>query len=439
MSRPFVLAHVSDLHVSNFGDTFHDLRHVVKRSARVADTADGRWETVWSENGWRVLHARGGRASKITLIDPDGYAHPIPAKKKGEGSDAPVPVATTSLVPEAAASATDLALVVGSGGKGAAVKEAIVDAVDRAVARARLLEAGRAVTLAKTGRATAALGAKLAAAPWNANLRLLRAACSLDPALVDAVLVTGDLTDDGAGYELVEAAFAPWAERGRLFAVPGNHDLYLFPLAGSSRPKPNALQKRASWGAFAARLGLLREGSPGPWVRELPDAGAIVVGLDSCARPQRRFFRHNGAIGEGQLGFLRELSTHDAWKRARHRLVALHHHVVPLPHGIGRRAASEVGMRLDDAKTVAAVLEEIGATLVLHGHRHVSEQRQPAGASFRILASPSFTLGCRSGDGPSYWRIELGERAHVERARMPLDAAEQENDPGTEPTTEEPA
>ena len=95
-------------------------------------------------------------------------------------------------------------------------------------------------------------------------------------------------------------------------------------------------------------------------------------------------------------------------------------------------------MRLDDARTVASVLEEIGATLVLHGHRHVSEQRQPAGASFRILASPSFTLGCRSGDGPSYWRIELGERAHVERARMPLDAVEQENDPGTE-ATEEPA
>ena len=426
MSRPFVLAHVSDLHVSAFGDTFHDLRHVVKRSARVADTADGRWEPLWSESGWRVLHARGARASKVTLIDPDGYAHPIP-KKKGDAASA----AASEPASEPAASATDLALVVSASGTG--------DAVERAVARARTLEAGRAATLARTGRQTPGLSVKLAAAPWNANLRLLRAASALDPAEVDAVLVTGDLTDDGAGYELVEAAFAPWAAKGRLFVVPGNHDLYLFPLAGSSRPKPNAAQKRASWNAFAARLGLGGpSGEPGAWVRELPEAETMIVGLDSCARPQRRFFRHNGSIGEAQLAFLRELARGDGWKRARHRLVALHHHVVPLPHGIGRRAASEVGMRLDDAKTVAAVLEEIGATLVLHGHRHVSEQRQPAGASFRILASSSFTLGCRSGDGPSFWRLELGERAHVERALMPMDAVEQENDPGTEPA-EDPA
>ena len=428
MPRPFVLAHVSDLHVSNFGDTFHDLRHVVKRSARVADTADGRWEQLWSENGWRVLHARGSRASKITLIDPDGYAHPIP-KKKGESASAAPSEPPTN---EPAASATDLALVVSGPG------DVVGDAVERAVNRARNLEAGRATTLARSGRATPGLASKLLQAPWNANLRLLRAAAALDPEQVDAVLVTGDLTDDGAGYELVEAAFAPWAAKGRLFAVPGNHDLYLFPLAGSSRPKPNAVQKRASWTAFAERLGLTADGT-GPWVRELPDAETVLVGLDSCARPQRRFFRHNGSIGEAQLAFLRELSTGDAWRRARHRLVALHHHVVPLPHGIGRRAASEVGMRLDDAKTVAAVLEEIGATLVLHGHRHVSEQRQPAGASFRILASPSFTLGCRSGDGPSFWRVELGDRAHVERARMPLDAVEQENDPGTDPPAEGPS
>ena len=65
----------------------------------------------------------------------------------------------------------------------------------------------------------------------------------------------------------------------------------------------------------------------------------------------------------------------------------------------------------------------------MHGHRHVSEQRQPAGSNFHILASPSLTLGCRSGDAPSFWRIELGDHAHAERVRIPIDAVEQEEDP----------
>jgi hypothetical protein len=72
-------------------------------------------------------------------------------------------------------------------------------------------------------------------------------------------------------------------------------------------------------------------------------------------------------------------------------------------------------MRLDDAESAARLFDEVGVTAVLHGHRHVSEERKPAGARFRIFAAPSFTLGCRSGDGPSYWRIELGERVHAER------------------------
>ena len=50
-------------------------------------------------------------------------------------------------------------------------------------------------------------------------------------------------------------------------------------------------------------------------------------------------------------------------------------------------------MRLDDARSAAEAFDEVGITAVLHGHRHVSEQRQPAGSNFVILASPSLTLG----------------------------------------------
>ena len=46
-----------------------------------------------------------------------------------------------------------------------------------------------------------------------------------------------------------------------------------------------------------------------------------------------------------------------------------------------------------DAREVAVVLDEIGATYVLHGHRHISDARHPAGCHFRLLAAPSFTPG----------------------------------------------
>jgi hypothetical protein len=103
---------------------------------------------------------------------------------------------------------------------------------------------------------------------------------------------------------------------------------------------------------------------------------------------------------------------------------------VPLPHGVGRRAPSEIGMRLDDARSAAEVFDEVGITAVMHGHRHVSEQRQPAGSNFTILASPSLTLGCRSGDDPSFWRVELDERMHASRVHVAsVEGMEQDDDP----------
>ena len=266
------------------------------------------------------------------------------------------------------------------------------------------------------------------ATPRNSNVRLLRAAAAIEDAGADAVVITGDLTDDGSGYELIEAAFAKWKERGRLWAVPGNHDLYLFPLRSSGRPKPAHASKRAAWNAFAGRLGLELHPTGG-WWKVVPEAQTVFVGLDSCAQPQRRFFRHNGGVGQAQLAWLREIGGTSEWKAARHRIALLHHHVVPLPHGVGRRAPSEIGMRLDDARGTAEVFDEVGITAVMHGHRHVSEQRQPAGSNFTILASPSLTLGCRSGDDPSFWRVELDDRMHAARARVPVEAIEQDDDP----------
>jgi Icc protein len=334
----------------------------------VADQSPARFETCWEEGGWRVLRDRGKKKSGPVLVDPDGYAHPVPSVRDGGG---------------------------------------VKDPVERAAAKACRLEARRATTLAASPPGEGALVSMLESTPHNVNLRLLRAARVVAESGVDAVVLTGDCTDDGDGWELVRSAFAPWRDRGRLFAIPGNHDLYLFPVATSARPRPTQELKRTRWREFAAWAGLELEPC-GAWKRVLEDADAILVGLDSCVRRQRVFFR-------------------------RHRVVLFHHHVVPLPHGVGKRAPTEIGMRLDDGRTFAETLADIGATLVMHGHRHISERRHPAGHDFELLAAPSLTLGCKSGDSPSFWRVELDARVHASRVRIPVEAVEQENDPGTDP------
>jgi 3',5'-cyclic AMP phosphodiesterase CpdA len=389
----FTFAHVSDLHVSTFGDTLHDRAHLIKRTARVLDAGEPRFEVCWEEAGWRVMRARAAKKADVVLIDPEGYGHPIPTAREAGG---------------------------------------LLDPVERAASKACRLEARKASTLAPSAPGEGALAQMLETTPHNTNLRCLRAARAVVESGVDAVVLTGDATDDGDGWELVEAAFERWSARGRLLPIPGNHDLYLFPIASSARPRPTHESKRKRWHQAAARAGLGLDPC-GAWHRVLPEADAVFVGLDSCARKQRTFFRQNGAIGPEQLAWLRRLAATPEWRDVRHRIVMCHHHVVPLPVGVGKRAPTEIGMRLDDGKAFAETLAEVGATLIMHGHRHVSERRHPAGYDFELFAAPSLTLGCKSGDSPSFWKIELDRRVHAERVRVPVAAMDQENDPGTEP------
>ncbi|HXX67311.1 MAG TPA: metallophosphoesterase [Polyangiaceae bacterium] len=389
----FTLAHVSDLHVSAFGDTLHDRTRLVKRSARPVEITETQFETCWEEADWRVLRRRSTKKSDVVLVDPDGYSHSVPSIRETGG---------------------------------------LLDAVERAAAKACRLEARRARTLSRSPPSEGALASMLETTPKNVNLRCLLGARAVEKSNVDAVVITGDCTDDGDGWELVEAAFRSWLDRGNLFIIPGNHDLYLFPIASSARPRPTHASKRERWRAVVAGTGLVLDPC-GAWKRVIERADAILVGLDSCAQRQRTFFRQNGAIGPAQLEWLQKLGKTAEWRAFRHRIVLFHHHVVPVPLGVGKRAPTEIGMRLDDARAVAAVLAEVKATLVMHGHRHISERRNPAGHDFELLAAPSLTLGCKSGDAPSFWRIELDGRVHAARVRVPVEAVEQENDPGTDP------
>src|SRR5580700_5186713 len=125
---PFTFAHVSDLHVSSFGDTLHDRGQLIKRTARVVDTSAALFETCWEEAGWRVLRARAKKKPEITLVDPDGYGHPIPTARQSGG---------------------------------------LLDPVERAAAKACRLEARRSATLARSIPGEGALAQMLETTPHN--------------------------------------------------------------------------------------------------------------------------------------------------------------------------------------------------------------------------------------------------------------------------------
>jgi 3',5'-cyclic AMP phosphodiesterase CpdA len=351
-----LLAHISDLHVSRFGEHVSSLR-----GRRVHGRAAPRgpaWDPVETVDGWRIER----REHDLRLVDDAGAVH---ARRRVEPAD--LPALQRSFA--------------------ALVRERTRTAHDRLAARL-------------PGRDE--VERLLVEDPTNTNLLFLRAARVLVEDAPDWVLITGDVTDDGVGYDLVLAALAPFVERGRLLAVPGNHDVYDSPpFVVPAHARKRRPEKLAAWSAFAAQLGL----PVAPyWLRELGD-GVLVCGLDSC-NPARTPLSASGAILPETLMALR--ATLAGAPAGACRVAMLHHHVVNPPVRAVGAAPWQLGMRLRNARVVYDTLRELQFRCVLNGHRHVGYRYHPSHAPM-FVSAPSATLGCRSGASPQpfYWRIEL--------------------------------
>ena len=101
--------------------------------------------------------------------------------------------------------------------------------------------------------------------PGNTNLLFCRLAHRLRLDQPDWIVLTGDVTDDGVGYDLILSGLAPFVARGRVLAIPGNHDIYDSPwlvVPGHARKK--RVDKRAAFSRFSVALGLP---PTWPWVR----------------------------------------------------------------------------------------------------------------------------------------------------------------------------
>jgi 3',5'-cyclic AMP phosphodiesterase CpdA len=236
----------------------------------------------------------------------------------------------------------------------------------------------------------------------NTNLRFLEAIDEVRAASPDVVVLTGDLTDDGFGYELVLCALRDYIVAGRLFAVAGNHDLSAVP-PGTSHNMP-LVDKASRWSAFRCTAGLKAE-TYGASTLQIDDV--FFLGLNSSVSPSKIPFSGRGRVGKKQLAAAAHLIGQS--RGARTRICCLHHHVAHLQLGpIARADPGQFAMKLADARDVVSLLGSNDFAAVLNGHRHhgyhVHEATLP-----HVVSSPSTTLGCRASRTRYFWLVGVGE------------------------------
>jgi 3',5'-cyclic AMP phosphodiesterase CpdA len=167
--------------------------------------------------------------------------------------------------------------------------------------------------------------------PYFVPNLMYRVFAELNELRPDAVICTGDLTNEGFRQEY--KSWLAYADRidAPIYTVPGNHD-----------------SRNVGYLHFEDLIG------PRMWSVDL--AGVRVVGLDS-SEPD---------LNEGKIGRM-----HYEWIRkefaapAALKVVAMHHHLLPIP-GTGRERSTVM-----DAGDVLEVLVHAGVQVVLSGHKHV--------------------------------------------------------------------
>lgn len=196
------------------------------------------------------------------------------------------------------------------------------------------------------------------------------------------VLVTGDLAQLGQPAEIRAGAdwLATLGPPERVLLVPGNHDLF------AADSWPAAAEHWRDYLHLHGDAGGIPPAAGYPVRREVADAE--LIGLCS-ARPTPLGLA-TGRLGEAQLVRLAAMLRA---ARGRFRCLLLHH--PPLPGLIGRRKA------LDDAAHLAAVLQNEGVELVLHGHLHRNAATRLGYA--RIFGTAAAASG--SSRAPAAYRV----------------------------------
>ena len=216
---------------------------------------------------------------------------------------------------------------------------------------------------------------------------------------VQRVIVTGDVTHRGrrSELELFQSIFAPLFEQGRMVVVPGNHD-------------------RLGDDVAAALCG------PGRVTAE-EHGGLYVVRFDSTGPHNRRFYDSHGQMDGRDMDEI--CAAFDRAPRGALRVLAFHHHLLPLPDDdLVERIATRLGLpNAAELARGAELVERLQGRcdLVLHGHRHKPAEIEAG--SVRI-----YNGGCSTG--LQACRIFAAARGELVQAPHWLDARPHSFAPG---------
>jgi Icc protein len=189
----------------------------------------------------------------------------------------------------------------------------------------------------------------------------------------DAVLITGDLTNDGDAAVWADLMTRIERLAAPIYPLPGNHD------------------DRELMRAACAHLGLFA--SEGPLCFRVDLGPLRLIGLDSLIEGES-----GGRLGPEQLAWL-DARLGEAAERPT--LVALHH--PPFATGIDHMDA----MMLEDGRALAEVIgRHRQVERVLFGHVHRSVQCRWAGTIAQICPNVAHAVQLTLAGAPSRWVLE---------------------------------
>jgi 3',5'-cyclic AMP phosphodiesterase CpdA len=193
-----------------------------------------------------------------------------------------------------------------------------------------------------------------------------------------AILLTGDLSDDGspASYARVRAAVDPLgAELGApVIAIPGNHD------------EADAFREAMLDGA--------------PLHRAVDVDGVRVVALDTTVPG-----RAHGELGAGQLEWLTDVLADEA---EHGTVLALHHPPIPTAHPL----LSRIGLR--DPSRLGDVLRARDVRFVVCGHAHAVAAGTIAGVPVWSAPALRVTLDPLPGEGRLRAWADIGGMTRID-------------------------
>jgi len=191
----------------------------------------------------------------------------------------------------------------------------------------------------------------------------------------DLVIVTGDITENGYYHEFEYAAEFLDLIESPILVVPGNHDSRHI----GDESFEELIRKRCS-------------------ILSVKNNEIKAIGLDS-SEPDLDY----GKVGRAQQKRM-EKELDEAKKHNLYKIIALHHHLIPVP-----KTGRERNVLTDGGDILKSVIDG-NADIVLSGHKHVPHVWQLENTAF-VTAGTVSSLKLRGKDICSFNTIDIQEKS----------------------------